>query len=238
MRKLVVVCSMAVVRRRDARSARLAVADLRAEGGSRGTRRRGRRARQRSRFWRLADVGRHARSQHGVQHEGAAHRVGRQDEEERQMGRRPRLAELRQPVVAGGMVFVGTNNEGVRDKNQAGDRGVLMAFRGIERRVPVAADARETGIGPRQRLAVPGRGFVAAGRGHQALLHQQPRRGLVPRHQRLPRRQERRPDYRREADRRARRRRDLVVRHDGGGRLVPAQHVELVAGHLGRPRSS
>ena len=32
------------------------------------------------------------------------------------------------PVVAGGMVFVGTNNELVRDKNQAGDRGVLMAF--------------------------------------------------------------------------------------------------------------
>ena len=33
------------------------------------------------------------------------------------------------PVVAGGMVFVGTNNELVRDKNQGGDRGVLMAFR-------------------------------------------------------------------------------------------------------------
>jgi outer membrane protein assembly factor BamB len=32
-------------------------------------------------------------------------------------------------VVAGGMVFVGTNNELVRDKNQGGDRGVLMAFR-------------------------------------------------------------------------------------------------------------
>src|SRR6185436_594696 len=33
------------------------------------------------------------------------------------------------PVVAGGMVFVGTNNELVRDRNQGGDRGVLMAFR-------------------------------------------------------------------------------------------------------------
>jgi outer membrane protein assembly factor BamB len=33
------------------------------------------------------------------------------------------------PVVAGGMVFVGTNNELLRDKSQAGDRGVLMAFR-------------------------------------------------------------------------------------------------------------
>ena len=33
------------------------------------------------------------------------------------------------PVVAGGMVFVGPNNERLRDPKQAGDRGVLMAFR-------------------------------------------------------------------------------------------------------------
>lgn len=33
------------------------------------------------------------------------------------------------PVVAGGMVFVGTNNEALRDPKQGGDRGVLMAFR-------------------------------------------------------------------------------------------------------------
>ncbi len=33
------------------------------------------------------------------------------------------------PVVSGGMVFVGTNNEGLRDTEQPGDRGVLIAFR-------------------------------------------------------------------------------------------------------------
>jgi outer membrane protein assembly factor BamB len=33
------------------------------------------------------------------------------------------------PVVAGGVVLVGTNNEGARDPKQPGDRGVLMAFR-------------------------------------------------------------------------------------------------------------
>src|SRR4026208_649631 len=33
------------------------------------------------------------------------------------------------PVVADGMVFVGTNNEPLRDPGQGGDRGVLMAFR-------------------------------------------------------------------------------------------------------------
>ena len=32
-------------------------------------------------------------------------------------------------VVAGGMVFIGTNNEKLRDPKQPGDRGVLMAFR-------------------------------------------------------------------------------------------------------------
>src|ERR671911_2913126 len=32
-------------------------------------------------------------------------------------------------VVAGGLVFVGTNNEGLRDPKQGGDRGVLMAFK-------------------------------------------------------------------------------------------------------------
>jgi outer membrane protein assembly factor BamB len=33
------------------------------------------------------------------------------------------------PVVSGGTVFVGTNNEALRDPKQPGDRGVLMAFR-------------------------------------------------------------------------------------------------------------
>ena len=33
------------------------------------------------------------------------------------------------PIVASGMVFVGTNNEALRDPAQGGDRGVLMAFR-------------------------------------------------------------------------------------------------------------
>jgi outer membrane protein assembly factor BamB len=33
------------------------------------------------------------------------------------------------PVVSGGMVFIGTNNERLRDPAQGGDRGVLMAFR-------------------------------------------------------------------------------------------------------------
>src|SRR5712664_2399106 len=33
------------------------------------------------------------------------------------------------PVVAGGQVYVGTNNEGLRDPKVTGDKGILMAFR-------------------------------------------------------------------------------------------------------------
>ncbi|MSO36392.1 MAG: hypothetical protein EXQ54_08190, partial [Acidobacteria bacterium] len=33
------------------------------------------------------------------------------------------------PVVGGGVVMIGTNNEALRDPKQPGDRGVLMAFR-------------------------------------------------------------------------------------------------------------
>jgi outer membrane protein assembly factor BamB len=33
------------------------------------------------------------------------------------------------PVVAGGQVYLGTNNEGLRDPKQSGDRGVVMCFR-------------------------------------------------------------------------------------------------------------
>src|ERR1700712_304454 len=33
------------------------------------------------------------------------------------------------PVVAGGQVYVGTNNEAVRNAKEPGDRGVLMVFR-------------------------------------------------------------------------------------------------------------
>lgn len=36
------------------------------------------------------------------------------------------------PVVSGGMVFVGTNNEALRDPRQPGDRGVLKAFRAAD----------------------------------------------------------------------------------------------------------
>ena len=125
------------------------------------------------------------------------------------------------PVVAGGMVFVGTNNELARDPKQPGDRGVLMAFREATGEFLWQHAHAEARIGPRQRLAVPGRGVVAAGDRRPPLLRQQPRRGVLPRHPGLPRQRERRREGR-EADRHDRRRRGLGVRHDGGsGRPIP-----------------
>ena len=80
------------------------------------------------------------------------------------------------PVVADGKVFVGTNNESPRDP-EAGRRSRRAdGVPRVGRRVPVAADAREARVGPRQRLAVSGRRLVAARRGQARLLRQQPRR--------------------------------------------------------------
>ena len=85
--------------------------------------------RLRSRHRRLAHVGRYAGPQHGVEHDGPADVLGRQGRNQREVGRGARVADLWQPGRVAGVVFVGTNNEKVRDPKQGGDRGVLMAFR-------------------------------------------------------------------------------------------------------------
>ncbi len=121
-------------------------------------------------------------------------------------------------VVAGGMVFVGTNNEALRDPKQPGDRGVLMAFKEDTGEFLWQQTHEKLASGRANDWPYQGVASSPLVEGNAPLLRQQPRRGLVPRHQRLPRRQERRPGHRREADRPERRRRDLVVRHDGGGR--------------------
>ena len=60
------------------------------------------------------------------------------------------------PVVLGGQVFVGTNNDGLRNpKLDQGPRRGHGLRRG-QRRLPVADDPREAARGPRQRLAAAG----------------------------------------------------------------------------------
>ena len=179
-------------------------------------------------------MGRQPGSQHGLECEGAADRLGREGEEEHQVGRGPRLAELRQRRRRG--------RDGVRRHEQRGGARSEAARRSRRadglprdrRRVHVAAHARQARGRTRQRLAVPGRGLFSAGRGEDAVLRQQSRRAVRRRHRRLSRQRERRPGHRREAHRHERRRRHLVVRHDGRSRHVSAQPGELVAGHVGR----
>ena len=47
------------------------------------------------------------------------------------------------PVVLGAKVFVGTNNDGLRNPKLTKDRGVVMAFGLQGRRLPLADDPRE-----------------------------------------------------------------------------------------------
>ena len=178
-------------------------------------------SRVRSRHRRLADVGRHAGSQHGLEHEGPADRVGRQDEEEREVGGRAGLAELRQSG-RGGRHGVRRHEQRAAARSEAARRprradGVPR----IGRRVPVAAHAREARVRPRERLAVPGRRVVAARRWATGCIYTSNRGGrLLPRHSGFSRQGKRRPGDERDADRPDRRRCRLVVRHDGGSRRL------------------
>ncbi len=61
------------------------------------------------------------------------------------------------PVVAGDRIYVGTNNEGLRNPKLTGDRGNVMAFDAEQRRVPLAVGARQAAGRPGQRLAAAGR---------------------------------------------------------------------------------
>ena len=139
------------------------------------------------------------------------------------------------PVVADGVVLVGTNNEAMRDPKQGGDRGVLMAFREETGEFMWQATFEKLAVRPRQRLAVPGHRQLAAGRSRRRrLLRDQPRQVIAADIDGLPRRRERRPGQGREADRQDRPRHHLDVRHDGGGRRLPAQPRELLAGRRRR----
>ena len=102
---------------------------------------------------------------------------------------------------SGGKVFLGTNNEGLRDPKQPGDRGVLMAFSEKDGAFLWQITHEKLAGGPRERLALPGRRQLAAGRGRPALLRLEPLRADVRRHRGLPRRRERRPLQGREAHR-------------------------------------
>ena len=80
------------------------------------------------------------------------------------------------PVVAGGVVFVGTNNEATRDPKQAGDRGVLMAFRESDGEFLWQATHEKLSSGRANDWPFQGIASLAARRTATALLRLQPRR--------------------------------------------------------------
>ena len=137
------------------------------------------------------------------------------------------------PVVAGGMVFIGTNNEGMRDPKQPGDRGVLMAFRESDgeflwQHTSEKLPAGRVNDWPYQGVAssplVEGdRLYYVSNRAKLTCIDI---KGFTQR--------ERRSRQRREVHRPERRRHHLGIRHDGGGRIAPSQSGEFVSGVLRR----
>ena len=140
------------------------------------------------------------------------------------------------PVVAGGMVFVGTNNDALRDPKQPGDRGVLLAFRESDGEFLWQMTSEKLAAGRVNDWPLPGRRVLAAGRRRPPVLREQPCRARLPGHQGLPGRRERRAVQGREAHLREGRRHRLEARHDRGGRDLPAQPGQLLAGLVRRPR--
>ena len=96
---------------------------------------------------------------------GLPDRVGRQDQEEHQVGRRrsARRATATRSSPAAWCSSAPTTKL-LRDPKQPGDRGVLMAFRESDGEFLWQQTHAEARVGPRQRLAVPGRRLVAARR--------------------------------------------------------------------------
>ena len=80
------------------------------------------------------------------------------------------------PVVANGVVLIGTNNEALRDPKQGGDRGVLMAFREANGEFLWQATF-EALVRSCQRLAVPGHRILAAGDRGRRVFRVQSRAG-------------------------------------------------------------
>ena len=105
------------------------------------------------------------------------------------------------PVVGGGVVLVGTNNEAMRDPKQPGDRGVLMAFRESDGEFLWQATFEKLSSGRANDWPYQGIASSPLIVGETAYFMSQPRRADGRGHPGLPGRRERRPVQGREADR-------------------------------------
>ncbi len=93
-------------------------------------------------------------------------------------------------TVAGGRVFVGTNNELLRDPKQPGDRGVVMAFKQDTGEFLWQNTHEKVSAGRVNDWPFQGVASSRPGRGQPLLLREQPRRGHLPRRRGLPRRRQ------------------------------------------------
>jgi len=123
------------------------------------------------------------------------------------------------PVVADGQVYVGTNNELVRDPMEGGDRGVLMAFRESDGQFLWQHTNIKVAAGRANDWPFQGVCSSPLVEGKTLWYVTNRWRDCVAGY---ARRREAREDQ-------------LEVRHDGRGRVAAAQHVEFVAGELWRP---
>ena len=92
------------------------------------------------------------------------------------------------PVIAGGKIFVGTNNGAHRNPKITGDKGNVMCFRESDGKFlwQMVHDKLEAGrVNDWPEQGVCSAPVVAGG---PALVRQQPGRGRLPRHRGLPRR--------------------------------------------------
>ena len=141
------------------------------------------------------------------------------------------------PSVAGGKVFVGTNNDGLRNPALPNDRGVVMAFSAATGDFLWQMTHEKLDLRPRQRLAAAGDLLDPVRRGQPPLLHLQPGDPRLPRHRGVEGRQRRARD-RREGEGADRRGRGVGVRHDGGARRLPAQPRGQLPARRGRRSST
>ena len=168
------------------------------------------------------------------EHEGAADRLGHQDEEEHEVGRRPRIAELRQSGRG--------RRHGVRRHEQRRAARSEAARRsrradGVPRSRPASfSGSRRTSSSKSGRANDwPYQGVASSPLVEGNRLYYVSNRGVLfcLDIEGFRDKRKRRAGDRREARRPAGRRRHLVVRHDGRGGHLSAQPGEFVAGRRG-----
>ena len=151
---------------------------------------------------RLADVGRHAGPQHGLEHERVCRRAGTSRRRRTSSGS---PSSARRPTATPSSPAASCSSAPTTKRRATravkGDKGVLMAFRESDGTVPVAGRARQAAAGRANDW--PFQGICSSPLVEDGIVYYMSNRGERDgsRHRGLPRRRERRPVQGREAAR-------------------------------------